>query len=573
MCNIANFLVHTKLNISALLGAPRGRMSMYVAGEAEESDCLDMDEEEPINKLARKQYNASTTSDAVDHNNSGATISRPKCNKKISHTPELWNSLDTIIKGNNAAEENGNIGNGMKVKWESASFTAKPKQNIMNITTDDNNETPSNLVDTISRLQRSLSKNTLPTVQFHSSLTPPNNINAVNNLSQNPLQNGSKNAATSNPNNIQLNWLQATPRMPGNSMHHKEFENSMQALQPQYQLNGNSRIPLAHQQLTPPAVCNPSLSTSNSLMQSTIPSSTVFPSLTSPFQNNTSTIKEFLGRLNPVETTNLTDMPNGTGGSRLETYTNNSQVQPSRTNGCKSSSPYTTSYKLSPGTQYSQYVNQTIPPIIPSIRNPPLHFTATTQNLSLLRNLGPQQKTLSNYSNSSNTSTHAATVLLTPRYSNEVARSDWARSNQLILTSKDRRQIKTSVTILERQKDGSPWQPPLKLPVGNAWGWQVNGFVNMFESAIYINLHGPRNMARSFMLPFRNILATTKKSQVAINAKQDIWPPSDDMLGLCEDVSRWELHMCINPNTDIKATIIDPWKKTYLLTIPGKLLA
>jgi len=24
---------------------------------------------------------------------------------------------------------------------------------------------------------------------------------------------------------------------------------------------------------------------------------------------------------------------------------------------------------------------------------------------------------------------------------------------------------------------------------------------------------------------------------------------------------------------DIKATIIDPWKKTYLLTIPGKLLA
>ena len=128
------------------------------------------------------------------------------------------------------------------------------------------------------------------------------------------------------------------------------------------------------------------------------------------------------------------------------------------------------------------------------------------------------------------------------------------------------------MTILEKH-NGCPWQPPLKLPVGNAWGWQVNGFVNMFESAIYINLHGPRNMARSFMLPFKNILATTKKSQVAINAKQEIWPPSDDMLALCEDVSRWELHMCINPNTDIKATIIDPWKKTYLLTIPGKLLA
>ena len=549
-------------------------LSMSVAGEPEGSDCVGMDEDEPINKFARNQYNASTTSDAVDHN-SGATISSPQSNKKISHTSELWNSLDTIIKGNNEGEEIGNNGDGVNIKWESARVSAEPKQNGRNIATlDDNNQPANNLVDTISRLQRSLSKNTLPTVQFHSSLTSPKNIDAVNNLSRVPLQNGPQNSVTSNQNSIQLNWLQATPRMIGNPMNHKEFENSMQVLHPQYQLNGNSRIPFRHQQLTPPAVCsNPSSSTSNSLMQSTIPSSTPFPSLTSPFQNNTYTIKDFLGRLNPVDTTNFTTMPSVTGGSRIESYTNNSQIQPSRSNECKPSSPYTTSYKLSPKTPYSQYVNQTISPIIPSARNPPLHFTATTKNLSLLRNLGPQQKTISNYSNSPNSSTHAATVLLTPGYSNDVARSDWARSNQLILTSKDKRQIKTSVTILERQKDGSPWQPPLKLPVGNAWGWQVNGFVNMFESAIYINLHGPRNMARSFMLPFRNILATTKKSQVAIIAKQDIWPPSDDMLALCEDVSRWELHMCINPNTDIKATIIDPWKKTYLLTIPGKLLA
>jgi hypothetical protein len=91
---------------------------MSVVGEPEESDCVDVDEDEPINKLARNQYNASTTSDAVDHNNSGATISRPKYNKKISHTSELWNSLDTIIKGNNEADEIGNDGDGMKLKWE-----------------------------------------------------------------------------------------------------------------------------------------------------------------------------------------------------------------------------------------------------------------------------------------------------------------------------------------------------------------------------------------------------------------------------------------------------------------------
>ena len=156
---------------------------------------------------------------------------------------------------------------------------------------------------------------------------------------------------------------------------------------------------------------------------------------------------------------------------------------------------------LRKGKYIVRYYHHTISPIFPSQRNPPLHVTATTPNLSLLRNLGSQQSNSSGGQNFLNLNSQNNTILITQRYSNDVPRADWARNNQLILTSKDRRQIKTSVTILDKQSNGSPWQPPLKLPVGNAWGWQVNGFVNMFESAIYINLHGPRNMARSFMLP------------------------------------------------------------------------
>ena len=76
---------------------------MSVVGETEESDCVDADQDEPINKVARKHYNTSTSSDTVDPNNGGATISSLKDNKKISHTSELWNSLDTIIKGNGYA--------------------------------------------------------------------------------------------------------------------------------------------------------------------------------------------------------------------------------------------------------------------------------------------------------------------------------------------------------------------------------------------------------------------------------------------------------------------------------------
>ena len=110
---------------------------------------------------------------------------------------------------------------------------------------------------------------------------------------------------------------------------------------------------------------------------------------------------------------------------------------------------------------------------------------------------------------------------------------------------------------------------PITPPGG---GWEVEGFVNMKDCAIYLNLTGPGRALKSFMLPFRNILETTKKSRMLNAADQDIWPPSHELLATCEDVSCWELHMS-SVDSKIKATIVDPWKKTYLLTIPGNLLA
>jgi len=551
-------------------------IAMSVAEEDEESDCLDIDEDEPKSKIPRNQGTLPSNSNGR-HHNSNTNISRLKSTKKYSHTSELWNSLDTIIKGSSESEVIGNNGERIKEELQSSIILAKPKENSKYLATlNPTIQLPSNLVDTISRLQRSLSKDTLPGVQIQSTIAPCSiSLGPVKNFPQTPLLNGAQNVTSSATNNMRINWLQATPGLMVNSLHHgNDSQASMQSLQPQYQLNSNLHIP-PHQLLTPPAVVNESLSAMpNSVLPSTISSSTALQSLTHPFQNNGYNLKDYLGSLNPVQTTCLTTSYNANERSSLEPLAIATQVKHSRTVAeSKQSLSYSTSFKLNSEAPYSQNINRNISSINSSARNPQLQLTATTQNLSLLRNLGSPEKTSNCRTASQSVNPLTTTVVLTQRYSGELARTDWARSNQLILTSKDRRQIKTSVTILERQKNGSSWQPPLKLPVGNAWGWQVNGFVNMFESAIYINLHGPRNMARSFMLPFRNILATTKKSQVAINAKQDIWPPSDDMLALCEDVSRWELHMCINPNTDIKATIIDPWKKTYLLTIPGKLLA
>jgi hypothetical protein len=77
----------------------------------------------------------------------------------------------------------------------------------------------------------------------------------------------------------------------------------------------------------------------------------------------------------------------------------------------------------------------------------------------------------------------------------------------------------------------------------------------------------PLNISRPFTIPFSNIFASSRTASSTAT-----WPPSEEMMSQCDDLSRWELDMCVDPYTDIKATVTDPWKKAYLLTIPVKLM-
>jgi hypothetical protein len=88
------------------------------------------------------------------------------------------------------------------------------------------------------------------------------------------------------------------------------------------------------------------------------------------------------------------------------------------------------------------------------------------------------------------------------------------------------------------------------------------------KGEMYVRFDGPQAARRQFCLHFRNILGTNKRQPNGIN----IWPPSDEMMNLCEDLSRWTFSASVDPHKDIKATVTDPWDKHYLLTIPVKLL-
>ena len=91
----------------------------------------------------------------------------------------------------------------------------------------------------------------------------------------------------------------------------------------------------------------------------------------------------------------------------------------------------------------------------------------------------------------------------------------------------------------------------------------------MARGEMYIRIDGPRNSKRSFCLQFRNILGTSKRHQNG----HGVWPPSDDMMDQCDDLSRWTISASVDPDKDIKATVRDPWDKDFLLTIPVKLLS
>merc|ERR1712107_455147 len=119
--------------------------------------------------------------------------------------------------------------------------------------------------------------------------------------------------------------------------------------------------------------------------------------------------------------------------------------------------------------------------------------------------------------------------------------------------------------------DRSTWHPPWRLPgVHPALQsqWHLKGSVNVSKGEMYVRFDGPHDSKRSFCLQFCNILGTSRRHQNGAS----IWPPSDEMLDLCDDLSHWSISASVDPYRDIKATVTDPWNKAYLLTIPVKLL-
>ena len=119
--------------------------------------------------------------------------------------------------------------------------------------------------------------------------------------------------------------------------------------------------------------------------------------------------------------------------------------------------------------------------------------------------------------------------------------------------------------------DRSTWHPPWRLPgVHPALQaqWHLKGSVNVAKGEMYVRFDGPQNIKRSFCLQFVNILGTSKRH----SGNGSVWPPSPEMMDQCDDLSRWTISVGVDPFRDIKATVVDPWDKAYLITIPFKLL-
>jgi hypothetical protein len=139
--------------------------------------------------------------------------------------------------------------------------------------------------------------------------------------------------------------------------------------------------------------------------------------------------------------------------------------------------------------------------------------------------------------------------------------------NKAILSANMERPILSNMLLIDR----SSWRPPMRLPEPNYQvlaHWHLKGSVNVAKGEMYVRFVGPQNANRSFCLQFSNILGTSKRHQNNVS----VWPPSDNMMDQCEDLSRWTISAGVDPYRDIKATVIDPWEKAYLLTIPVKLL-
>ena len=114
--------------------------------------------------------------------------------------------------------------------------------------------------------------------------------------------------------------------------------------------------------------------------------------------------------------------------------------------------------------------------------------------------------------------------------------------------------------------DHSGWHPPLALPPHlldpARTPWRAQASVNLRQQAMFIKLEGGKKN-KKFLLPFQNILASKNKPM------GEVWPPNQEQLSKCGgQLLDWRLDICLRPQECMKATILDPWKKAYLVTIP-----
>ncbi len=144
------------------------------------------------------------------------------------------------------------------------------------------------------------------------------------------------------------------------------------------------------------------------------------------------------------------------------------------------------------------------------------------------------------------------------------------QKNQAILDSPLEVGIKSSMIVLDTEVWHTPSNLPPEIPLPT---WNLGATVNMRKGEMYVRISGPAAVNRSFVLPFTNILSTSKRHSFSdSNSSSPVWPPSEVMMESCEDLSSWSIDAMIDPYKHIKATVSDPWGKAYLLTIPVALL-
>jgi len=154
---------------------------------------------------------------------------------------------------------------------------------------------------------------------------------------------------------------------------------------------------------------------------------------------------------------------------------------------------------------------------------------------------------------------------------NRVALTQRILQNKAILASDIERPILSTMVLIDR----SIWHPPCRLPTMTSEvnpEWHLKGSVNVAKGEMYVRFDCPFNSKRSFCLQFSNILGKSKRHQNGNGQNGSVWPPSEEMMDQCDDLSRWTISAGVDPYRDIKATVVDPWDKAYLLTIPVKLL-